>query len=52
MWASLTAILGREPWTFREVKELAVSDTVIALGNGFEFWKQPKAIWSKVYSTS
>lgn len=45
-------ILGREPRTLREAKGLAVSDTAIALGNGFEFWKQPKAIWSKVYSTS
>lgn len=52
MGLSLTTVLGREPWPLREVKDLAVSDTAMALGNGFEFWKQPKAIWSKVYSTS
>lgn len=31
-----------------EVKELVGSDSVIALGDGFDFWKQSKAIWSKV----
>lgn len=39
---SPTAVWGKKPRTPREGRALAVSGTVLTLGNGLDFWKQPK----------
>ena len=44
---TLAAGIGRKPGC-SEVKELAVRGAAITLGNGFDVWKQPKAVWSSL----